>query len=80
MAARFREADDLDCLLRDGLRDVASATPDSARVWPALLARIESAQLSRRSRPRLTIATFSYLTPPEWTLDRHLMSLARVPR
>jgi hypothetical protein len=80
MAARFREADDLDCLLRDGLRDVASATPDSARAWTALRARIEAAQPPRHERPRLTIATFSYLKPPEWTLDRHLMSLARVLR
>ena len=41
MADRSTQADDLDLLLRDVLRDCASATPGSSRAWERLQARIE---------------------------------------
>jgi hypothetical protein len=44
MAAEFREADDLDFMLRSGFHDVVSAAPDSARTWAALRVRIMTEQ------------------------------------
>jgi len=76
MAAQRCEADDLDFMLRDTLRDVVSATPDTARAWTALRARIAperpiACRLHRKS------VRHSYLEPVEWTLDRYLVSLGR---
>ncbi|MFL5800471.1 MAG: hypothetical protein ACJ8CR_01875 [Roseiflexaceae bacterium] len=79
MAAQCREADDLDLVLRDALREATAARADSTRVWSRLRARIVSARPSPR-HPRAPVRTLGFIPSPEWTLDRHLMSLARVVR
>ena len=79
MAAQPCEADDMGFMLRDAFHDVVSANPDSTRTWACLHARIGAERpIIRRSR--LPSGTFSYLAPPEWTLDWHLLSLGRTAR
>ena len=78
MAAGPHQADDLDFLLRDALRSVASAAPGSAHAWGKLRARIERSRAPVNRRPRIMVRG----EPPrrEWSLDRHLLSLGRVAR
>jgi hypothetical protein len=77
MTAQCREADDLDLIMRDGLRDATAARADSARVWSRLCIRIASATPAPHHRPAAIRAPGRF-APPEWTLNQHLMSLARV--
>jgi hypothetical protein len=77
MVARGREVDDLDLLLRDVLRDATMAQVDSQQVWSRLAIRLAGAPSARRwlHMPDLARADFP---SPKWTLNCHLMSLARV--
>jgi hypothetical protein len=69
----------MDFLLRDVFHDAVSVTPDSARTWAVLRARIAAERPAAR-RPRLICATLNYLGPLEWSLDWHLVSLGRTVR
>jgi hypothetical protein len=77
MAAQSREADDLDLILRDALRDAAMAQVDSTRAWSRLHTRIASARPAPR-RLRAPVRVQGFTPSHQWTLNRHLMSLARV--
>ena len=77
MAAQSREADDLDLILRDALRDATMARADSTRAWSRLHARITSARPTPR-RLRAPVRVMRFTPSHQWTLNRHLMSLARV--
>jgi hypothetical protein len=79
MAAQLRESDDMDFMLRDTFHDVVSAAPDSVRTWAALRTRIATERPTVR-RPRPRCGTPSYLAPPKWMLDWHLLSLGRTAR
>jgi hypothetical protein len=70
------QIDDLDFLLRDLLRQEAAASGSRAKVWVALRNRIEARH--QPVRRHITLGTHSYLSPREWTLDCHLMSMARM--
>ena len=77
MVAQSREADDLDVILRDALRDATTARADSARIWSSLRARIVSARPAPRHL-RAPVRTLEFAPSHQWTLNRHMMSLARV--
>lgn len=76
MGNRPHQIDDLDFLLRDMLRQDAQVPANRARVWVALRNRIEVRH--QPVRRHITLGTLSYLSPREWTLDCHLMSMARM--
>ena len=77
MAAQGRDADDLDFILRDGLRDATMAQADSTRVWFRLRTQIARARPAPR-HPRAPVKQLRFIPSYEWTLNQHLMSLARV--
>lgn len=78
MAQGSRQLDDLDFLLGALLREETAAQPSSTRVWAAIRTRISAGTV--RPHRRIVLGTHSYLAPMEWTLDWHLMSMARIVR
>ena len=73
MADRSTQADDLDVLLRDALRDCASAAPDSPRAWERLRARIESSPPEYPARiVRL------HAVPTYWRDELYFFRLTRI--
>ena len=76
MGAGPYEVDDLDFVVRAVLSSDGKVSAEPGHIWMALRTRIEDER--RGVRRRLALGTLSYLAPREWTLDWHLMSLARV--